>query len=84
MELVGVAMPVESTDLMAESIIEEYLIMGYNPRQVMFLFSNPTFNMTHQIYHDRGEEYVRARIGAVMDRWAKGRLQGGNGHAGSL
>jgi len=81
MELVGVAMPIENTEAMAEAVIEEYLLMGYNPKQVMFLFANPTFTMTHQIYHDRGEAYVQERIRAVVDRWAQGRRLGGEQHA---
>jgi hypothetical protein len=76
MELVGLALPVEDTDAMTDGVIEEYLLMGLNLKQVLHLFRHPAYQMTHQIYHDKGEDYVQSRIQAVRERWAHGWLQG--------
>jgi hypothetical protein len=80
MELVGVALPVEDVDGMTEAVMQEYLFMGWTPKQVLHIFQSPAFHMTHQIYHDRGEEYVRSRLRAVLERLSQGSLRGGVRH----
>lgn len=77
MELVGVALPIEDIDGMTDAIIQEYLFMDWSPKQVLHIFQSPAFNMTHQIYHDHGEEYVRSRMRAVLERLSQGWLRGG-------
>jgi hypothetical protein len=77
MELVGVALPVEDVDGMTDAVIQEYLFMGWSLKQVLHIFQSPAFNMTHQILHDRGEEYVRSRIRLVVERLSHGWLRGG-------
>ncbi len=77
MELVGVALPQEEADYMAECLVEEYLMLGFSDHQLMALFSHPMFQATHRIYHDKGEEYVRSIIERVRDKWSQGWIRGG-------
>ena len=77
MELVGVGLPDGNMDAMAECLIEEYMLMGWTERQLMNLFTKPNFRTTHHIYREKGEEYVRALIQRVRDKWSEGCLRGG-------
>lgn len=71
MELVGMAVPGGDLRAMAECLVEEYLLMGWDERQVMLLFTRPCFRATHRIYRDKGEVYVRSLIQDVRARWAR-------------
>ena len=77
MELVGVNLPSGDSDDMAECLVEEYLLMGWNERQLMNLFTRPFFQTTHRIYREQGEAYVQALIERVCDKWRHGRIRGG-------
>jgi hypothetical protein len=81
MELVGIALPQEDADYMAECLVEEYLLLGWNDRQLMSLFTSPFFQATHRIYHDRGEDYVRSLVQRVRDKWSSGWIQRGEPNA---
>ena len=81
MELVGIALPQEDGDSMAECLIEEYLLLGWNDRQLMTLFTRPFFQATHRIYHDKGEEYVQSLIQKVRDKWSQGWIRGDESNA---
>ena len=78
MELIGMAIPQEDPDYMAECMIEEYIFLGWNEKQLMSLFTKPFFQATHRIYQDKGEEHVKALIHGVRDRWLQGSTRGGN------
>lgn len=69
MEFVAVPLPGGDPDLMAECVIEEFLLMGWSERQLMTLFTHPRFQATHRIYLDRGEAHVRALIARVGASW---------------
>ena len=77
MELVGMAIPQQDPDYMAECMIEEYMMLGWNEKQLMSLFARPFFQATHRIYDDKGEEHVRSLIHRVRDRWLQGSVRGG-------
>ncbi len=77
MELVGVGLPEGNIDQMAECLVEEYMLLGWNERQLMALFTRPFFRTTHRIYLDKGEDYARALIKRVRDKWSQGCWQGG-------
>ncbi len=64
MELVGMAVPGGDLRAMAECLVEEYLLMGWDERQVMLLFTRPCFRATHRIYRDKGEG---EGVGALAD-----------------
>ena len=81
MELVGIALPQEDVDYMAECLIEEYVFLGWNDKQLMSMFRTPQFQATHRIYHDKGEEYVLALIQSVRDKWSEGWVRRGESHA---
>jgi len=83
MEIVGVALPGGDPDLMAECVIEEFLLMGWPEKRLMLLFTQPRFAATHRIYRTRGEAHVRGLIRRVAERWrpVSTRTQGGPGDA---
>ena len=72
MELVGVAVPGGDDDQALDGIVQEYLFMGWSPRQIMFLFKSPYYAATHQIYERKGAGYVSERVRHLADRWADG------------
>lgn len=69
MELVGVSFEQEpdeeALDEMACSIVEEYMRMGWTGENILRLFRNPAFKLTHNILQHRGEAYVRGLVDAV-------------------
>ena len=81
MELVGMAIPQQDPDYMAECVIEEYMFLGWNEKQLMSLFKKPFFQATHGIYHDKGEEHMRSMIQKVHDKWSQGRVRRGESNA---
>ncbi|MCC6888040.1 MAG: hypothetical protein IT536_05835 [Hyphomicrobiales bacterium] len=75
-ELVGVRFPDGDPDLMAECLIEEYLLLGWSDQQLMSLFTRPCFVMTHRIYRDRGDRYVAELIAHVRSKWTSEETDG--------
>ena len=69
MALVGVPVPHGDARAMARCVVEEYLLLGWDERQVMQLFARPCFAATHLIYRERGAAYVRSLIREVADAW---------------
>ncbi len=76
-ELVGMVIPGEPGQLeaMAQALIEEYILLGWNQKQLMNLFTNPFFLATHRIYLQKGEPYVRQLILETCIRWQIAPLQ---------
>ncbi len=76
MELVGVSFEQqpgdEALDEMACSIVEEYMRMGWTGENILRLFRNPAFKLTHNILQQRGESYVRRLVDSVDE--ARGEL----------
>ena len=71
MELVGVPVPGGDSREMAECLVEEYLLLGWDERQVMLLFTRPCFRATHRIYREKGEPYVRSLIQEIRAKWTR-------------
>jgi hypothetical protein len=71
MELVGMVMPGEPgmLETMAETIVDEYVRLGWDEERLMTLFVNPMFMATYRIYRQKGEPYVRHLIREVLARW---------------
>ena len=69
MELVGVSFEQEpdeeALDEMACSIVEEYMRIGWTGENILRLFHNPAFKLTHNILQQRGESYVRGLVDSV-------------------
>ena len=77
-ELVGVSLTEGDRDVMAECLVEEYLLLGWSDPQLMSLFTRPCFRMTHQIYLNRGHDYVVALIAQVRAKWTANEMDGGH------
>ncbi|MFQ5657838.1 MAG: hypothetical protein ACE5G5_09880 [Candidatus Methylomirabilales bacterium] len=81
MELVGVGLPEGDPDYMAECLVEEFMLLGWNERQLMTLFTRPFFQTTHRIYREKGEDCVRALIQRVRDKWRPASMREGTSNA---
>jgi hypothetical protein len=73
MELRAVALPSseDTTDAMTECFIEEFMRLGYNPKQLLALFRNPHYTGLHMVLDLKGEPYVRERIQEMFARWGR-------------
>ncbi len=76
MALVGIAMPAgpegeAARAVMVESLADEFLRIGHSQEQVMQMFRDPFFRMTHEIWRVWGEEKVRAVVNTVARRWQR-------------
>ena len=76
MALMGVAMPTgpdgnEAMAAMAESLADEFLRMGYSSEQVMQMFRDPFYRITHAIWRAWGEERVRAVVLPLARRYER-------------
>lgn len=69
MELVGVALPGGNPEEMMECLVEEYIRDGWDDESLLHLFRDPFYRGTHQIYHEKGEEYVLAIISRLREKW---------------
>jgi DNA-binding LacI/PurR family transcriptional regulator len=69
MELTGVALPGGDMEEAAEALVEEFVRMGFDDAHLLHLFKSPFYTGTHQIYQQKGEEYVRALIKKIRLRW---------------
>lgn len=71
MELVGMVMPggPGMLEAMAEALVEEYVLLGWDATRLMTLFVNPLFVATHRIYRQKGEAYVRELIDATCAKF---------------
>jgi hypothetical protein len=68
---VGLVTSEDNSELMSECICEEFLRMGYNPRQVLALFQNPNYIGPNMVCQNRGEPFVRAVIARVFAQWGR-------------
>lgn len=70
-ELVGMVIPGDEgqTELMAQALIEEYILLGWSKKKLMNLFANPFYLMTHRVYKEKGEAYVQALIDEIYTQW---------------
>jgi len=71
MELTGVVLPgvPGGLETMAETLVEEYIRLGWTEERLMTLFTHPNFLATHRIYRQKGEEYVRQLIRKTQTKW---------------
>ena len=47
---------------MAQTFIEEYMLIGWSDEDIFGLFENPFYQSTHKILQTKGEEWVRKLI----------------------
>lgn len=73
MEFVGVSLQTEEDTMtpMAECFIEEFMLMGYNHKQILALFKNRFYAGPHMVFEQRGEEFVRQLIAGTLAKWGR-------------
>ncbi len=73
MELVGMVLPGSpgQIEAMAQAMVEEYVLLGWEEKRLMTLFTNPFFLATHRVYQQKGEAFVRS---LVRDTWSALRI----------
>lgn len=70
-ELVGMVLPGAEgqTEAMAAALVEEFILLGWNEKQLMTLFTSPLYLGTHRIYREKGEAWVQALIADIYAQW---------------
>lgn len=70
-ELVGMVIPGEAgqTEAMAQAVIEEFILLGWNEKQLMTIFTSPLYLGTHRIYQEKGTAWVQALITETYAAW---------------
>jgi hypothetical protein len=68
---VGIVCEEDTTEAMTECFVEEFMRMGYNPKQILALFRNPHYIGMNMALQNRGEPFVRDIIAQVFARWGK-------------
>ena len=68
---VGVASEEDTTEAMTECFIEEFMRLGYKAKQILAMFRNPHYIGMNMVVQNRGEQFVRDRIGEIFLRWGK-------------
>ena len=73
LELNGVALYTDEDTQrdMAECFVEEFLMLGYNHKQLFALFRNPHYIGMNMVLQNKGEAFVKQVIGDVCARWGK-------------
>lgn len=71
MELCGVALTTDedTSDVMTECFIEEFLRLGFPATRILGLFRNPHYVGPNLVFQQRGEAFVRDRITEVFGWW---------------
>jgi hypothetical protein len=70
-ELVGMVIPGEEgqTEAMAQAIVEEFILLGWNEKQLMTLFTSPLYLGTYRIYQEKGAAWVQNLIAEICAEW---------------
>jgi hypothetical protein len=73
LELNGMALLTDedTTNDMCDCFIEEFLRMGYGPKQILGLFKDPHYTGMNMAFQNRGESFIRSAIAEVFARWGK-------------
>ncbi|MCL4180804.1 MAG: hypothetical protein KJ072_24040 [Verrucomicrobia bacterium] len=73
MELCGVGFATreDTSELMTECFIEEFLRLGHPAGQILALFRNPHYTGMNMVLQNRGEDFVKAKITEVFGWWQR-------------
>jgi hypothetical protein len=71
---VGLICEEDTTEAMTECFIEEFMRLGYNPKQILALFRNPHYIGMNMALEKRGEQFVVEKINDVFARWGRAGL----------
>jgi hypothetical protein len=71
MQFIGVGMEcdAETFDRMVETIIEEYLLLGWPDETIYSMFTLEYYQLPHAVFKSKGEAYVRSAIRKVRRMW---------------
>src|SRR6185369_2131807 len=58
-------------EAMTECFIEEFMLMGYNHKQILALFRNPHYLGMNLVLQNCGEQVVRTKITEIFARWGR-------------
>jgi hypothetical protein len=72
-ELNRVVLPAteDTTDVMCECFIEEFMRMDYGAKQILALFRNPHYLGMNLVLEKRGEPFVREAIASTFATWGR-------------
>src|SRR5690349_20359118 len=68
---VGLICEEDTTEAMTECIVEEFMRLGYNHKQILALCCNPHYLGMNLALKNRGEQFVRDKIAEVFARWGQ-------------
>jgi hypothetical protein len=73
MELCGVGFATreDTSGLMTECFVEEFLRLGHSAGQILALFRNPHYTGMNMVLQNRGEDFVKAKIIEVFSWWQR-------------
>ncbi len=73
MELQGVGLFTheDTTDVMAECFVEEFLRMGFDHHRILTLFKNPHYIGMNMVLQNRGEKFVYQLIEETFAKWGR-------------
>lgn len=74
MQFMGVGMGCDAAtfDLMVETIVEEYMLLGWSDEHVLTMFRMPFYQLPYAIRQQKGEPYVKEIIARVRGAWKGG------------
>jgi hypothetical protein len=65
--VLGKPLDEDSHRQMAETFVEEYMLLGFPDEKIAELFHNPFFRATHEILRRKGESYVMELIKEIRN-----------------
>ncbi len=70
--LVGVAVSGGEPQQLIEAVVQEYLMLGWTPKQIGFLFQKPFFAGTFRLREELGADLVDGIVERICKEWAQG------------
>ena len=73
MELCGVGFATreDTSELMTECFVEEFMRLGHSAGQILALFRNSHYTGMNMVLQNRGEAFVKAKILEVFGWWQR-------------
>jgi hypothetical protein len=68
---VGLLTDEDTSGVMAECFVEEFMMLGYNHKQILALFRNPHYIGMNMVLQNKGEPFVRDIIAETFARWGR-------------
>ena len=68
---VGLLTDEDTSEVMTECFVEEFMRLGYSPNGILALFRNPHYTGMNRVFQNRGEGFVREKIAEVFGWWKR-------------